>query len=332
MSVDVIPLTAPSAEDVRAWHRVRCAALAHDDPGEPAPSEADVRAELTVPGARSRKLLWLVRGATGEAVASAALRLFDDPGRHRPAEGHITVHPAHRRLGRGSRLLSTLTEAATAAGRRSLVTEVAVGTPGESFLAARGFVPVLRLTWLRLVLEDVPDRIGKLSGVPRPGYRLAFWEGVVPDALADSFARARQGMDDMPTGGMDFGEVRWDAERVREIARVVARRGERLLTVAAIAETDGSVAGYTELVLPADGSSPRAQQYDTAVLPAHRGHGLGLWVKADMLRRVRAAFPAITEVRTDNADDNRHMLAVNTALGFRPLRRTVKYQLTLRPR
>lgn len=331
MSVDVNPLTAPSAHDIRAWLQVRSAALAYDRPGEPAPSEAEVRAELTVPGARSRKLLWLARGTRGEGVATASLRLFEDPGRRHLAEGLITVHPAHRRLGTGSRLLATLTEAAAAAGCRSLVTEVTAGSPGESFLATRDFVPVLRLTWLRLALDHVPDRIMKLPGEAHPGYRLAFWEGVVPDDLADGFARARQGMDDMPTGGMDIGQVAWDAERVREIARVVARRGERLLTVAAVAEADGSVAGYTELVLPADGS-PRAQQYDTAVLAGHRGHGLGLWIKADMLRRVREDFPGITEIRTDNADDNRHMLAVNTALGFRPLRRTVEYQLTLRPR
>jgi GNAT superfamily N-acetyltransferase len=135
-------------------------------------------------------------------------------------------------------------------------------------------------------------------------------------------------MDDMPTGDMDFGEVRWDVERVREIAEVIARRGELLLTVAALSEADGSVAGYTELVLPGEGVG-RAQQYDTAVLPAHRGHGLGLWVKAEMLRLVGVTYPGLTEVQTDNADDNRHMLAVNTSLGFRPLRRTVEYQLDL---
>jgi len=91
------------------------------------------------------------------------------------------------------------------------------------------------------------------------------------------------------------------------------------------------VAGYTELVLPVDDSAP-AQQSDTTVLPAHRGHGLGLWIKAEMLRRVRAEHPDTTEIRTENADDNRHMLAVNTALGFRPQRRTVIYQLSLRAR
>jgi GNAT superfamily N-acetyltransferase len=322
------PLTAPTAEDFRAWHRVQSAALAHDRPGEPVPSATALEAKLTTTTSRSRLLLWLLRNAGDEPVATATLRLFNDPGRSHLAEVRLTVHPAYRRLGTGSRLLSTATEAAAGAGCRSLVTEVMAGTPDEAFLATRNFVPVLRLTWQRLMLDDIPDRIHKLPEVPHPGYRLTAWAGVVPDPLAESFARARQGMDDMPTGEMDFGEVRWDVERVREAAEVIARRGERLLTVAALAERDGSVAGYTELVIPQDGAGT-AQQYDTAVLPEHRGHGLGLWMKAEMLRRAQAEFPQLTAVQTDTADDNRHMLAVNTALGFRPLRRTVEYQLTL---
>jgi len=241
------------------------------------------------------------------------------------------VHPAHRRLGAGSRLLATVTEAAGDAGCRSLLAQVAAGTSGESFLATRDFLPVLRLSWLRLVLDEVPEQIRKLPELPHPGYRLTAWSGTVPDRLAASLAAARQGMADMPVGGVDFGPARWDEDRLRAAAEVVARRGERLETVAALAETDGSVAGYTELVLPADGSCP-ARQYDTAVLPAHRGHGLGLWMKAEMLRRIRAGHPDTTAIMTDNAEDNRHMLAVNTALGYRPRRRTVMYQLSLRAR
>jgi GNAT superfamily N-acetyltransferase len=322
------PLTAPTAEDFHAWHRVQSAALAHDRPGDPVPSATALQAKLTTVSARSRLLLWLVRNAGDEPVATATLRLFHDPGRSHLAEVGLTVHPAYRRLGTGSRLLATVTEAAAGAGCRSLVTEVTAGTPDEGFLATRDFVPVLRLTWQRLTFDDIPDRVHKLPDVPHPGYRLVFWEGVVPDPLAGSFAHARQAMDDMPIGELDFGEVPWDADRVREAAEAVARRGQRLLTVAALAERDGSVAGYTELAVPEDGAGT-AQQYGTAVLPEHRGHGLGLWVKAEMLRRARARFPQLTAVQTDNADDNRHMLALNTALGFRPLRRTVEYQLTL---
>jgi RimJ/RimL family protein N-acetyltransferase len=60
-----------------------------------------------------------------------------------------------------------------------------------------------------------------------------------------------------------------------------------------------------------------------------RGHGLGLWAKAAMVRRLRAEHPGIVEIETDNAQDNTHMLAANRRLGFRFHRRTHEYQLAL---
>ncbi|WNI15206.1 GNAT family N-acetyltransferase [Actinacidiphila sp. ITFR-21] len=333
MAANPSPLTAPTAEDFRAWHRVHAAALAHDRPGEPVPSEDALRAHLTTGSSAFRQVLWLVRGGGSgvEPLAVATQRLFTAPGRRHLAEVDLTVHPAHRRMGTGSRLLATVTEAAAGAGCRTVVIEAGAGTSGESFLRTRGFLAAARLTWLRLLLDDVPEAVRKLPELPHAGYRLTSWEGVVPESLAASLAHAKQAVADTPVGTLDCGPAEWDEDRVCEAAQVVARRGERLLTVAALAEADGSVAGYTELVLPADASGI-ARQYETAALPAHRGHGLGLWMKAEMLRLARAEHPEITEIKTDNADDNRHMLALNSALGFRPLRRTVLYQLRLRVR
>ncbi len=73
-------------------------------------------------------------------------------------------------------------------------------------------------------------------------------------------------------------------------------------------EPTGAVAALTELQVA---RPPRAYQDDTAVVPDHRGSGLGLWVKADMLRRLRAERPEFTEVITGNAASNAHMLRIN---------------------
>ncbi|MFG1806482.1 GNAT family N-acetyltransferase [Streptomyces sp. NPDC049040] len=340
MPANPSPLTAPTAEDLRAWYRVQSAALAHDRPGEPVPSQAAVRAGLTTTGSRRRLVLWLLRGSGDEPVATAVLRLSegtataeDGKAAGGPAEIQMTVHPAHRRLGTGSRLLATVTEAATAAGCGSLAAEAVSGTPGEGFLATRDFVPVTRLTWQRLALDDIPGPIGKLPEVPHPGYRLTAWEGAVPDTLTGGFTDALRALPAPPAAaaGLDHGDTRWDPATVQETAELAARRGDRLLTVAALHEDDGAVAGYTTVLLPGDGAR-RAHQYDTAVVPAHRGHGLALWMKSEMLRRLPGVQPDLTEIHTGVPDDSRHLLAVNNALGFRPLRRTVRYRLRLRRR
>jgi RimJ/RimL family protein N-acetyltransferase len=60
-----------------------------------------------------------------------------------------------------------------------------------------------------------------------------------------------------------------------------------------------------------------ADQQDTAVLAAHRGHGLGAWMKAANLQWLTADRPLVKRVQTSNAAENEHMLRVNDQVGFR---------------
>ena len=307
--------------DVAAWHDVVAASVARDLPGEPVPTLDQVHGQLTTPGLASRHLLWAAT-AEGEVRGVARLRLFDGSGRAHLGEFTIHVHPGHRRKGIGSRLLKAVAQAARDEKRRSLVVEASSETSGVAFLDASGFACVLSLS---LLLLSVPDAGGieEIVHAEHPGYRLTRWLGVVPDDLAETFATAKTAMGDMPTGDMDYGTSTWDTDRVRDMAIVVEKRGDTLLTVTAM--HGDSIAGFTELVIPV-GDGRRAIQYDTAVVPEHRGNGLGLWVKAAMLDWLRVEWPAVEEIETDNAEDNAHMLAVNERLGFRPLRQTRQYQ------
>ncbi|MEV7443997.1 GNAT family N-acetyltransferase [Streptomyces sp. NPDC091204] len=336
-SVHVIELQHVSVAEAAAWHRIVAASTAHDLPGVPAPDPAEIHSRLTQPALGSRRLTWLAIGADdGVPVAVAGLRVFTSPGQEHLSELELHVDPAHRRLGTGSLLLSAVVAACRTENRRSLIAAAAADSPGEAFGERRGFRRVMTLDHLILRLDEKPETGLPETGLPEtglpeaadtapPGYRPAHWTGTVPDELADAFAAAKNAMNDMPVGDMDYGSIAWDADRVRAMAKVVADRGDTLLTLAAVHD-DGTIAGYTEILLP-QGSGPRAQQYDTAVVPAHRGHGLGLWVKSAMVRRLRAEHPDVVEIETDNADDNVHMLAVNHRLGFRSYRRTHELQL-----
>ncbi|MEV7025952.1 GNAT family N-acetyltransferase [Kitasatospora sp. NPDC093558] len=321
----LVQLDHVSVAEAAAWHQVVVASMAHDLPGVPPPAPGQIHARLTKPALDSRRLAWLATGADGVPVAVAGLRLFTSPGRDHLAELELHVDPAHRRLGTGSRLLSAAVAACRTENRRSLVVEAPADSPGEAFCARWGFRRVLTLEHLILRLDQANEGWLLQSDGAEYAYRLTGWTGTVPDGLADAFATAKNAMNDMPLGDLDYGNEAWDADRVRAMATVVADRGDTLLTVAAVHD-DGTMAGYTEIVLP-HGCPTRAQQYDTAVVPEHRGHGLGLWVKAAMVRRLRAEHPGVVEIETDNAGDNVHMLAVNHALGFRSYRRTHEFQL-----
>ncbi|MFE1898185.1 GNAT family N-acetyltransferase [Streptomyces yangpuensis] len=228
-------------------------------------------------GAHSRRLAWLASGADDNPVGTAFLRLFDG-GQAHLAELTLQVHPVERLKGVGSRLLDTAVSAARDNTRRCVVAQAGAGSPGDRFLPARGFRKVLTLTYSRLPLADADlPFLAEIIERPPSGYRLASWQGTVPDDLARTFADSRRAMDDMPMEDTDHGTTTWEVDRVRAAAKAIEQRGDHLHTVVAVDTSNGSIAGFTELVAPGGGTGD-AQHYGTGVLPEHRGHGLGRYL------------------------------------------------------
>ncbi|MER5479291.1 GNAT family N-acetyltransferase [Streptomyces sp. NPDC002734] len=284
------------------------------------------------PTPSGHRLTWLAEDRDGNPLGSAYLRVFTKEGQDHLAELRVNVHPAERRRGVGSRLLEEAVTAARERGRRSVIASADAGTPGDHFLAANGFRKVLTLTYARLKLDGLDS--GALREIeaaverPHPGYRLTSWRGTVPGDLAGTFARSRRAMDDMPMDDTDYGVATWDVERVLAAAQAVADRGDLLTTVAVVDESDGSIAGFSELVVPGDGTGD-GQHYGTGVLPEHRGHGLGRWMKAESIRLARRDRPELAGLVTDTADSNTHMRRINDALGYVPTHKALEYQLDL---
>jgi GNAT superfamily N-acetyltransferase len=278
-------------------------------------------------GPSSYRLAWLASGLDSIPVGSAFLRFFTSPEQDHLAELELTVHPAQRRTGVGSRLLEAAVTGAIGEGRRTLVTQVEADSPGDAFLAAKGFRVVLTLTYARLPMEKVDlAALAEETGRKHPGYRLDSWQGAVPDDLAQTFAASRRAMDDMPMDDADYAPQTWDVERLHAAAAAIEKRGHFLYTVVAIDETDGSIAGFTELVVPGDGRGD-AQHYGTGVLPEHRGHGLARWMKAESIRQARERYPHLDALLADTADSNPYMRGINDTLGYVPTHRTLMYQL-----
>lgn len=277
----------------------------------------------------SHRLVWLASGADGIPVGSAFLRLFTRTGQHHLAELQLHVHPDEQRKDTGFCLLDAAVTAAREHSRQRIITHVQAGSHGERLLAARDFRRVLTLNSARLSLPDSDmTALAAIVEEPHRGYRLASWDGLVPVELAETFVASRHAMNDTPTGGVDFSAVPWDLERVRAAAAAVEKQGDVLHTVVAISETDGAIAGYTELAIPGHGKGD-AQHYGTAVLPEHRGHGLSLWMKAASIGHARERYPLLDGLLTDTADNNPRMRAVNDSLGYVPMHTTYEYQLDL---
>lgn len=279
-------------------------------------------------GPHGRRLAWLASDADSIPVGTAFLRLFDG-GQQHLAELDLRVHPAERRNGVGSRLLNTSVATARDHARRCVLAQAEAESPGDHFLAARGFRKVLTLRYTRLPLADVDTAVlTEIVERPHPGYQLTSWQGTVPDALSQTFAASRRAMDDMPMDDTDYGTVTWDVNRVRAAAKAVEQRGDHLHTVVAIDTATGSIAGFTELVIPGNGAGD-GRHYGTGVLPEHRGHGLGRWMKAESIRQAHQDYPELGGLLTDTADSNTHMRRINDGLGYVPTHTTHQHQLDL---
>jgi mycothiol synthase len=301
-----------SPADLDACFRLYQAAAA-DRPAEPAPVRSAYLARITrAPTPGRRYLDWLARSATtGELTGIASLMLLGDQPSDLAAID-ITVHPGYRRRGIGSTLLTDL--AGAASGRRSLLIEgLTEGSPGQAWAAAHGFTVAQRTIVLAIDMTSV-DRTRWC--VPAPsGYQLAHWTGSAPDDLLKSYAAARNAIAEAPHGKLTFTEPEWTPLRVRAAEAAARSRRCELWVIAAVHELSARVVGVTYLEV--DQHSPElAVQQDTAVLRAHRGHGIGAWMKAANLQLLAARRPQVRQVRTSNAADNEHMLRVNRQVGL----------------
>ncbi len=316
-------LENPTDADGVAYHRLITATEAVDHPADPPTELAEAAGRLRLRRDDRRILRWVVRD--GEAMLGAAVLMLPDIDNQHLAVSNVFVRPDHRRHGLGTALLREAVGEAAADGRGSfLLVEADEGGPGEAFCRAHGLREVsrARLSLLRLAAVDWVE-VGALAAAPHTGYRLVRWTDRCPDELVERYAVAKTAMNDAPVDGADIADEVFTAGVIRQNEAGHREMGFTGWVTVAVHEQTGAVAGLTELVLA---SPPRAFQEDTAVVPAHRGSGLGLWVKADMLCRLRAERPDVTEVMTGNAASNEHMLRINTRLGFRPHRAIGEWQ------
>ena len=169
------------------------------------------------------------------------------------------------------------------------------------------------------MLGRIPDgRVALLreqAAQAAAGYSVVTWDGRTPEEYLARYAELENAMADAPHDAGEENPV-WDADRVREqMDDIRERQGRHVYTLAALHDASGEMAAVTSVERDQDFPEWGHQQI-TAVIRKHRGHRLGLLVKAAMLDWLAVAEPGIERILTYNAAANQHMIAINEQLGY----------------
>jgi len=307
--------TEASRADLQAGYDITKSVVEADRPGDPMPSFDAVVELWSQPTffPLGRRRFWIARADNGQIVGFVSAQFPDGENRN-VAVVDVRVGTDLRRRGIGTTLLRGILPE-LALEERDLIAGWGLtgGADGDRWTQSLGFARVQATLQQSLVIADADPRRWE---VPAPaGYRIERWIGAAPDELVSSFAHARSAIVDAPHGDSSVNDPDWTVERVRENEADSAQRGAELRVVVAVSERDGSVAALTELEFR-PGQPESGFQYDTAVLAEHRGHGLGRFIKAEMLRWFLPDHPSVTRVVTGTAADNVFMQRVNEQIGF----------------
>ncbi len=311
-----VDVPALEANDLRSVARLQQAAANERFPDDPLmPLDvAEMRIRQKAPAEISRE--WIVwRG--GEVVAQARITRFLNSTDPHGREAWLFVHPSHRRRGIARSLADRIAAPSADADETVFTFFTQEGTDGPAFAerigAKRGRED--RRSEVRLASIDRAV-VARWSRLDPPGYRLVWIDEEIPEELIGNAIVAYDTMNTAPRDGLSLGEWRTSAEEVRGWQQFLRACGDERRLLLAIYEATGATAGFTEVA-----RNPRMpwvlRQHGTAVVPEHRGKGIGKWLKARMLERVFAEWGDAQFVRTSNAYSNASMVSINDRLGFK---------------
>jgi GNAT superfamily N-acetyltransferase len=324
-------------DQLRRWQSVAGASQAADFIGLPADPVEDSRPLLS--GRSGDEDFALYVGAVDGVPVVSMLTRLPVHDNLTLANAAVQVHPDHRRRGYGRWAVEAVSELMRAEGRHKVLCEVPAATrtsvpsEGELFAVAVG---ARRMTVEKRRMLDVARvsdaQIATLLDEARAaasGYSVIAWRGRSPERSVAGMAALRALMStDPPQGELELEPEPWDAARLVEVERSVFARGRQVLVVAARHDASGELVGYTNIGVPAGGGTV-GYQWDTIVRADHRGHRLGLLVKLENLRELKAQLPEVRYLNTWNDDANSFMLAVNERLGYQVMEGWSEWQLDL---
>lgn len=243
----------------------------------------------------------------------------------------VLVHPDRRRRGIGSALMERMLELTRETGRTKVGIDGWDSAAATGFATAHGFEKKSQDINRRQFLAEIePATLTRLyddAAAAAASYELVRIAGRTPEDMMDRVAEMTVAINDAPLDDLDMEDEVFPPQRIRDYEEATLARKQRLYRLLARHRETGELAGHT--VVAVEEERPAyGHQHDTSVVRAHRGHRLGLLLKAGMVLWLAEAEPQLESIDTWNAESNDHMIAVNEDLGYRVLGRGLTFQRT----
>ncbi|NHJ84980.1 MAG: GNAT family N-acetyltransferase [Asgard group archaeon] len=331
------PLTANRDEWTR-YHEFRKLKQIEENPNDPISSdescENSIKANMHYPEA-DIQLYNILDTRTNKQIGEVEQAAITEQSPSYEAAKHliqfsIYLLPEYRRQGLGSELLKMLTTEAMNR-KKSLLITTSTSSSGKSFLEKIGAQIALAGVENRLFLDEVDwlmlDQWIQEGGKRSPNSKLEVYT-TIPDDLIEDYCNAyTEVVNQQPLGELDVGKIITTPEIYREQEKMFVEMGRIWLTMIC-KEADGSISGLTEVRYnPA--RETIISQLMTGVMASYRGRGIGKWLKAAMLQKIREEFPKVKIITTGNANNNAPMLSINNRLGFKVHKETLNAQISV---
>ena len=244
----------------------------------------------------------------------------------------VEVHPDHRSRGIGTDLLAYGERLAAELGRTSLGLDQWDLPKAAAFAGRNGFeskaIEVNRRQDISTLDWPTVETLYADAERAASAYELIRITGKLPDELLDGMVAVTASINDAPKDDLDIEDDEFTPERLRAYEDAQFGHDRTIYRVIARERATGELAGHSTIVVEQE--RPHiAEQHDTAVDQAHRGHRLGALVKTGMLLWLRESEPAVTQIDTWNAESNNHMIAINEQLNYHVVAKAIAYQKTL---